>query len=191
MPKHVDRGGSGGIFERDAVLLALNIPRTGSQSEDRPSQWSGRDDDVRRALARPRASEPADPWDFETGALNKRLEETRNANRRTAGLGPLPSRSQLFTARPPDDLGDYVVVKQRKDDRYAVYFAPPARLRPKGWRATIRLPMDEPPIGATTDEVWAQMRAEAEKLLESMKREWFAQRRQLARASMSKPGSPT
>lgn len=49
MPLPVDRGKHGGIYDRDAVLKALGL----TQDEQ--------------------TSTPADAWDFEPGALNKRL----------------------------------------------------------------------------------------------------------------------
>lgn len=48
MPEPIDRGGDGGIYDRDAVLKALGIEPA-----------SGRDE--------------VDPWDFEPGAINEHL----------------------------------------------------------------------------------------------------------------------
>ena len=51
MPKPIDRGPRGGIYDRDAVLKALGM----KHDEDAPSP---------------------DPWDFAPGAVNRHLART-------------------------------------------------------------------------------------------------------------------
>jgi len=75
-------------------------------------------------------------------------------------------------------LGPYVVIRPRKDGTYYVYQFVPLILRPKGWKATIPLPLHEPRTGDLRNkEEFSRIRADAATLHQSLTNERIIQAR--------------
>lgn len=182
MPRHVDRGGQGYIWLRDDVLRALGLLKSkvdGSLDEIDP--WDFDDDAFDAALARQKAATKFARQEAKRGAI------------KVADPKPKPKAvpAPKFVPTEAKHLGRYVVMKERVGGRHAIYFQVPARLRPKGWRPTINLPIDEPRTGDMRNKAEvARIRADAIALYISMTRERGAQSRQQAEAAAGKPEKP-
>lgn len=189
----IDRGGSGGIFDRDAVLKALGLGGGASVQPTPTSQWGGRTDALKARLTRPTLtpapseSDEHDPWDFDPGSLRARLEADKVEARQRRSVARMIAKARQPLPRKPKwdkslsferQLGKYVVVKRRKDGRCAIYMQVPKRLRPVGWRPTINLPLQEPRTGNVKDKKeMTRVKRDAAALYESLQREWTAQLR--------------
>ena len=84
MPLPIDRGARGGIFDKAAVLKALGMTQDEKADE-------------------------RDPWDFESGALNRRLSRPVRGAEAPSGRqrkGILPSSGKAPTLRVASDRSD-------------------------------------------------------------------------------------
>jgi len=169
MAKPIDRGGQGFIWLRDDVLRSFAALGDGAPEAD-ANAWDIDPVEYRAALEA----------DKEQRRVRRGLEKlvAERAAKKAAGPKPRAPRRPAPKAVPtePKDLGRYVSMRSRADGTFLLYFQVWPALRPKGWRATIRLPLDEPRTGNMRDrgEV-ARIRADAKTLYQSMTRERLAQ----------------
>jgi len=161
MPWHVDRGRDGYVYLRDEVLEALGIKKPAQPASD-ASSWDFDPDEMREHFAR---------------------RPRRSVDKAQAAKPPTPPvpEPDITRAETPAglSLGKYVVLKPTGPGRARIHFSVPSKIRPKGWRAAIPLPLDEPRTGdlASSDEM-NRVRSDAEMLYKSMTKERLAQLRQ-------------
>lgn len=189
MPAPVDRGGDGSIWIRDDVLRALGlIPDPNAPPE--PNPWDNFDPVRYRQILADQRDQDAFCRKMDRAAA-KRLEPRKPKPKVELAKLP-PKRAKASTSVGPADkpdgqrlksimrqLGRYVVIKPRTDGTYYVYMFVPLILRPKGWKATIALPLDEPRTGDLRNrQEFARIKADAATLYRSMTNERLAQARQ-------------
>lgn len=190
MPAPIDRGGNGSIWLRDDLLRALGLISDPNAAPE-PNPWDNFDPVRYRQILADQREQDAFRRKMERAAA-KRLEPRKPRPKVELAKLP-PKRAKASTSVGPADkpdgqrlksimrqLGRYVVIKPRKDGTYYVYMFVPLILRPKGWKATIALPLDEPRTGdLRSRQELARIKADAATLYRSMTNERLAQARQL------------
>lgn len=198
MPKPIDRGGAGDIWLRDDILRALKlIPDPNAAPE--PSGWENFDPVAFKALLEQDKADRAFARKMDRMEAKRLAPPPPKPKVIDAKLPPLRGRAAAPATTEPDvdrprlrsimkQLGPYVVIKPRKDGTYYVYQFVPLIHRPKGWRATIPLPLDEPRTGNLRDRTeFKRIQVDAAALHRTMMKERVAEARQGGRPVGRKP----